>query len=164
MKTNIVLTGLSGAGKTTIGKHLSALLDMPFTDSDENIEKSHGKISDLFLKGEAHFRELESKMILSLSALDGVIISTGGGVILNPANIEALRQRGVIFYIKRSVEDILKSIDIHSRPLVKNNPDSLYKLYEERKDLYEKYCDYTIDAGDMQKAIRTIKAIWAKIS
>lgn len=164
MKTNIVLIGLSGAGKTTIGKHLSAALDMPFTDSDENIEKTYGRISDLFLKGEEYFRDLESKMILSLSSLDGVIISTGGGVVIRPANMEALKKKGVIFYISRSVEDILKSLDTNNRPLLKKNPESLYRLYDERDPLYGEYCDYRVDSTDMKNAIRTIKAIWAKIS
>lgn len=164
MRTNIVLIGLSGAGKTTIGKHLSAHLDMPFTDSDENIEKTYGNISDLFNKGENYFRNLESKMIVSMSTLDGIIISTGGGVVLNPKNIEALRQKGVIFYIKRSVEDILKSADLSNRPLVKNNPDNLYRLYEERRHLYENLCDYTIDAISISNTVSSIKSIWSKIT
>lgn len=164
MKTNIVLIGLMGVGKTTIGKSLSALLDMPFTDCDENIEKSYGNISDLFNKGEDYFRDLESKMVLSMSTLDGVIMSTGGGVVLRPANMEVMKEKGVIFYIKRSVEDILKTVETDTRPLLKNNPEALYKIAEEREHLYNNYCDYVIDGSDINSAIKTIKSIWTKIS
>lgn len=164
MKTNIVLIGLMGAGKTTIGKKLSALLNMPFADSDENIEKNYGSISDLFLIGEDHFRDIESKIIKSMSSLDGVIMSTGGGVILRPSNIKALKHKGVIFYIKRSVEDILKTVETETRPLIKNNPEALYKLSEGREPLYNKYCDYVIDASDINNAVKTINSIWTKIS
>ena len=164
MKTNIVLIGLMGAGKTTIGKTLSALLDMPFTDSDENIEKTYGNISDLFSKGEDYFRNIETKMIQSMATLDGVIMSTGGGVILRPENMKALKEKGVIFYIKRSVEDILKTVEAETRPLLKNNPDALYRNSEEREFLYNKYCDYVIDGSDIEKAAKTIRSIWTKIS
>lgn len=164
MKTNIVLIGLMGAGKTTIGKSLSSLLNMSFTDSDENIERSYGKINDLFNIGEDYFRNLESKMIINMASLDGVIMSTGGGVVLRPSNMEALKDKGVIFYIKRSVEDILKTVEIDTRPLLKNNPEALFKISEEREPLYNKYCDYVIDGSDINKAIKTINSIWTKIS
>jgi len=164
MKTNIVLIGLMGAGKTTIGKTLAALLDMPFTDSDENIEKTYGSINELFRKGEDYFRDLESKMILCMSTLDGVIMSTGGGVVLRPENINVLKQKGVIFYIKRPVEDILRTVETDTRPLLKDNPDALYKISLEREYLYNMYCDYVIDATDIEDAIKTICSIWTKIS
>ncbi len=164
MKTNIVLIGLMGAGKTTIGKKLAALLDMPFTDSDENIEKTYGNISDLFSKGEDYFRNLETKMILSMGTLDGVIMSTGGGVVLRPENMKTLKEKGIIFYIKRSVDDILKTVETDTRPLLKNNPEALYRISEEREYLYNKYCDYVIDGSDIKKAVKTIKSIWSKIS
>jgi shikimate kinase len=164
MKTNIVLIGLMGAGKTTIGKKLAALLDMPFTDSDENIEKTYGNISDLFSKGEDYFRNLETKMILSMGTLDGVIMSTGGGVVLRPENMKTLKEKGIIFYIKRSVDDILKTVETDTRPLLKNNPEALYRISEEREYLYNKYCDYVIDGSDIKKAVKTIKSIWTKIS
>ncbi len=164
MKTNIVLIGLMGVGKTTIGKRLSSVLDMSFTDSDENIEKSFGKISDLFLEGEQKFRDCESKIIRCLSSLENIIISTGGGVVLRPENMEALRRKGVIFYLKRPIEDILLSVNTKVRPLIKDNPEALYQLLEERDPLYSKYCDYVINTTDIKSAVLSIKAIWDKIS
>ncbi|MGI6621624.1 MAG: shikimate kinase [Clostridiaceae bacterium] len=163
-KTNIVLIGLMGSGKTTVGKKLASVLGMSFTDSDENIERSFGKISELFLKGEQHFRDIESKMVKCLSSLNNIIISTGGGVVLRPENMEALRKKGVVFYLKRPVEDIIESVDPADRPLIKDDPKALYRLFEEREPLYNKYCDYTIDATDIKNAIISIKSIWDKIS
>ena len=78
--------------------------------------------------------------------------------------MEALKDKGVIFYIKRSVEDILKTVEIDTRPLLKNNPEALFKISEEREPLYNKYCDYVIDGSDINKAIKTINSIWTKIS
>jgi len=164
MKTNIVLIGLMGAGKTSIGKRLAAILDMPFTDSDENIEKRYGSITELFKKGEEYFRDIESEIIQSMAVLDRVIMSTGGGVVLRPENMKALKEKGVIFYIKRPVEEILKSVETDIRPLLKNNPEVLYKISEEREHLYLKYCDYVIDSTDIEKAVKTICSIWSKIS
>lgn len=163
-KTNIVLIGLMGAGKTTVGKRLSALLGMAFTDCDENIERSFGKISDLFLKGEQHFRDLESRIVKSLSMLDNIIISTGGGVVLRPENMEALRKKGVVFYLKRPVEDIIKTVDLADRPLVRDDPEKLYKILAEREHLYLKYSDHIIDSMDVKKAVMSIRSIWDKIS
>lgn len=163
-KTNIVLIGLMGVGKTTIGKILSSMLDMQFTDCDENIERNFGRISDLFLKGEQHFRDIESKIVKCVSALDNVIISTGGGVVLRPENMEALKRKGVVFYLKRPVEDIIKSVDPSGRPLIKEGPEALYRLFEERDPLYNKYCDHVIDVTDINHAAISIKSIWDKIS
>ena len=118
-----------GAG-TTMVKHFQ-LFGYALCNSDENIEKPT-EISDLFSKGEDYFRNIETKMIQSMATLDGVIMSTGGGVILRPENMKALKEKGVIFYIKRSVEDILKTVEAETRPLLKNNPDALYRISEER--------------------------------
>ena len=104
MKTNIVLIGLSGVGKTTIAMELSRVLNMPYIDSDTVIEEDYGSIPELFKIGEGHFRQIERKVIKLLSSLDRIIIATGGGVVLVPENIEALREKGILFYIKRSIE------------------------------------------------------------
>ena len=163
-KINIVLIGLMGAGKTTVGKKLASVLGMPFVDVDENIERNFGKISDLFKKGEQHFRDLESQMVKRISALDHVVISTGGGVVLRAENMEALKEKGVVFYLKRPVEDIIKTIDPTDRPLIRDNPAKLYRLADERESLYIMYSDYTIDASNIDKAISSILSVWDKIS
>jgi shikimate kinase len=165
MKTNIVLIGLSGVGKTTIAMELSRVLNMPYIDSDTVIEEDYGSIPELFKIGEGHFRQIERKVIKLLSSLDRIIIASGGGVVLVPENIEALREKGILFYIKRSIEDIINSIDASKRPLLKGNPiENLNNLYTQRSHLYEDASDYTIDASNMQDAISSIRSIWDKIS
>ena len=94
MKTNIVLIGLMGAGKTTIGKILSAQLDMPFTDCDENIEKSYGNISDLFNKGENYFRDGKQKILRMLPLM--CYMSAGEGLCLD-REYGCAERKGCIF-------------------------------------------------------------------
>ena len=78
MKTNIVLIGLTGCGKSTIGKKLSSILNMPFFDTDKYIEEHYGSIESLFKKGEEHFRDIESEAVEIISKRSNAIISTGG--------------------------------------------------------------------------------------
>lgn len=163
MKRNIVLIGLMGCGKTTVGKRLSKLLDMPLIDVDEEIERHYGPIKNLFEKGEEHFRSLESQRVESLSKQENVVISTGGGVVLRASNMEALKSTGMIFYLNRPLEEILQTVNPCNRPLLKDGVDVLYKLKREREPLYLQYSDHIIEASDMDHAISTITAIWKKV-
>ncbi|MEQ8153289.1 MAG: shikimate kinase [Clostridiaceae bacterium] len=140
MSKNLVLIGMPGSGKSTIGKLLSERLSYKFIDSDLWIEEKLGEtINDMFLKGEDYFRKEESKAYEEIAKLDSVIISTGGGVVKNPKNMEVLGVTGTIVFIDRTVEDILSDIEVSARPLLKEGKEKLYKLYEERYDLYKKY-------------------------
>lgn len=161
MKRNIVLIGMMGSGKTTLGRRLAEVLDMPFVDVDEEIEKRHGTIRKLFEeKGEAYFRAIESEMVKTLVQKEHIVISTGGGVVLRPQNMEALKATGLVFYLVRPIEDILRTVDVSNRPLLKNGTDVLFRLLEERDPLYRKYSDYVIDNTDMEKAVSAIAEIW----
>lgn len=162
MKTNIVLTGLMGVGKTTLGKLLSHSLNMPFLDADEEIESQYGSISSLFDKGEGYFRDIEAQVIRHLSHLSNRVISTGGGVVLREGNMEALTRTGVVFYLTRPVEDILRTVDASTRPLLKNGAEALYRLQMEREPLYRKYCDHMIDVSDAELALKRIVSLWTK--
>lgn len=138
-KENIALIGMPGCGKSTIANKISE----NYIDTDLLIEeKENRKIADIFKdNGEKYFRELETKTIKEVSALQGKIISTGGGVVLNKENIDSLRQNSKIIYIKRDLEKICTT---SSRPLSSNFSD-LKKRYEERKELYEQYSDYVVE-------------------
>ncbi|MBQ6801839.1 MAG: shikimate dehydrogenase, partial [Oscillospiraceae bacterium] len=113
MKKNIVLIGMPGCGKTTVGTYLSKELGMPFFDSDMLItEKSGREISDIFAKeGEAFFRKLESEAIFELSGKTGSIIATGGGAVLDAENIRNLSKNGRIFFIDRPLADLVPTAD-----------------------------------------------------
>ncbi|NMA64883.1 MAG: shikimate kinase [Clostridiaceae bacterium] len=160
MKSNIVLIGLMGSGKTTIGKKLSKLLNMKFVDVDQFIEEQFGLITKLFEKGEEYFRNIESKAVELLSSHKNSVISTGGGVVLRPKNISQLKQDGLVFYLDRPIEDIIKTVNSETRPLLKNGREILYNLRKVREPLYIQYCDYHINNVVMNNAISKIISIY----
>ncbi len=142
---NIVLIGMPGCGKTTIGNLLVQRLNMEFIDIDKYIEeKEKRSITDIFNYGEDYFRKIESKAVEEVSNKFSMVISTGGGVVKLYSNIERLNKNGIIIFINRSIEDIISDVDISSRPLLKDGKDKIYKLFKQRYYLYKKYCDYEI--------------------
>ncbi|QEK11771.1 shikimate kinase [Crassaminicella thermophila] len=142
---NIVLIGMPGCGKTTIGKLLAERLNMKFCDIDKYIEEKEGRsVSDIFKKGEEFFRSIENKAVKEVSKNCPLVISTGGGVIKLAENIELLKKNGLIIFIDRSVEDIISDVDTSTRPLLKDGKEKIYNLYKERYILYKKYCDCEI--------------------
>lgn len=144
MKKNIVLIGMPACGKTTVGTLLSEKLGIPLFDSDRIIvEKTGREISDIFAKeGEAAFRKLESEAVFELSGKTGAIISTGGGVILNPENMRCLSKNGRIYFLDRPLESLVPTCD---RPTA-STTEAIQKRYNERYPLYKKYADKVIDA------------------
>ena len=154
---NIVLIGMPGCGKSYIGQILADQTGMCFIDMDAVIEKEEQiSISEIFSKyGEKYFRELEMKKAAELSVSSSAIISTGGGVILFPENIENLKANGVVFFIDRKISLIISSSDMADRPLLKNDSEiNLKKLYDNRINLYRSYADYIVqnNAGPYEAA------------
>ena len=145
MKRNIVLIGLSGCGKSTFAPILAEALHMDCIDMDAEIVKEAGvPISEIFAsKGEKAFRDMESEVARRCAAMDGVIISTGGGVILRPENMEALSETGLVVFLDRSPDDIVGE-DLSDRPLVAADQQKIYRLYGERIDLYRRYGEITV--------------------
>ena len=137
-KENVVLTGMPGSGKSTVGKLLN-IAGFEFIDTDKEIEDRAGcTIKDLIEnKGEKFFRDLEEEVIFDVSQSSRRIISTGGGAILRKENVRRLKSNGKIFYIDAKIER-LSSTD--SRPL-SNTKEKLEKLYLERKDIYNSTAD-----------------------
>lgn len=137
---NIVLIGMPGSGKTTIGKILSKRIGLKLIDTDKYIEMSTGRvISELFEEGEEAFRSLERETISKFSKEKGIIISTGGGIVKDFRNIEALKKNGIIFFIDRPIERIAANPNLARRPLLKDGAHKLYSIYNERYELYKKY-------------------------
>ena len=142
---NLVLIGMPGCGKTCIGKLLSEKLNLEFIDLDNYIENNyHQTITELFKSGEEKFRTLETKAVLELSKTKSTVISTGGGVIKNIINIEALRQNGLIIFIDRPISKIAKDVDLKTRPLLKDAIQNLYNLYDQRFKLYQNSADIVL--------------------
>ncbi|MBQ4517001.1 MAG: shikimate dehydrogenase [Clostridia bacterium] len=140
-KENIVLTGMPGSGKSTIGKLLN-IEGFTFIDTDEEIVKRAGcAIKDLISqKGEQYFRVLEAEVIRDASAQSARIISTGGGAILREENVHCLKQNGKLFFIDADLKRLRATDD---RPL-SNTEDKLAKLYNERIGIYKKTADVTV--------------------
>lgn len=157
--TNIILIGMPGCGKTTIGKALGEGLERKFIDTDCLIEEKIGiTISEFFKKyGEEKFRQIESEVIKDLSKLQGCVIATGGGVVLNEQNMYSLKANGKIILINRDLDKII--ID-DNRPLLKNKSD-LKKIYEKRYNIYKKECDLEIFNNDT--IINAVKRIGSLI-
>lgn len=144
-KENIVLIGMPSSGKTTVGKALASATGKTFVDTDELIlEKIGMPIAEYFkLHSEESFRKIESEVVASVSTLNSVIISTGGGVILNQENIDNLRKNGRIYFLDRPLDMLLTTSD---RPLSSNKQD-LEKRYNERYGLYKLSADVGIDGS-----------------
>ncbi|MDO5689640.1 MAG: shikimate kinase [Tissierellia bacterium] len=135
---NIVLVGMPGSGKTTVGKRVAKLTGKTFIDLDhEIVRRERRSIPQIFEEsGEAHFRKLERQVTEELGKKLGVVLATGGGVILDPRNKHPLAQNGRIYWIDRNI----KKLATKDRPLSKNQ-NSLFKMYRIRKPKYRDFAD-----------------------
>lgn len=153
MNKNIILVGLSGSGKTTLGNILSKLSSFSFVDTDEIIVKLQNRsINNIFsTNGEEFFRTLETQVSKEVSAFDKQIISTGGGIVLKEENLKYLKQNGVVFYLKTSVNTLLTRLEGDTtRPLLKTDDvkKKLENMLENREKLYEK-ADVTVETDKL---------------
>lgn len=149
---NIFLVGMMGAGKTTVGKLLAQQLGKTFLDSDEEIQQRTGvTIPHIFdVEGEAGFRLRETGAIQDLVLRDDIVLATGGGAVLNEQNRVALRENGIVVYLKSSVADLWqRTRHDRSRPLLQTaDPRAkLKELYEQRNPLYLEVADLVMPTG-----------------
>ncbi len=155
-KQNVVLIGMPSCGKTTIGEKLSNELNKQLIDTDKEIVKQEKcSIPEIFQKyGEEYFRQLESDVISKLALRQSSIIATGGGAVLNPKNIEFLKQNGVVVFLDRPLENLITTSD---RPL-SSDREKLEKRYKERYSLYCLSADVIVDAGfDISTNTKAVK-------
>ncbi|MBQ8720520.1 MAG: shikimate dehydrogenase [Clostridia bacterium] len=144
-KENIVLIGMPASGKSTVGKLLASLTSRPFVDTDEVIASEEGsKVPEIFAEhGEGYFREKEAEVAMRFSEKNGQILATGGGIVLNPDNVDRLSQNGRIFFIDRPLADLVPTSD---RPL-SSTKEAIEARYKERYPLYVSAADKIIDAS-----------------
>lgn len=164
---NIFLIGPMGSGKTTIGKQLAKLFKLDFYDCDHELERQTGaSVSLIFdLEGETGFRERESRLLEQLTANKGVLISTGGGVICKEENRSLLRTRGLVVYLKTSIENQLRRLSQDkSRPLLQTEDrvQRLLDLASVRNPLYDSTADLVFSTRD-QSVHSTAKELFSAI-
>jgi shikimate kinase len=146
---NITLVGFMGTGKTTVGRILARKLGYRFIDVDEEIEREQGvPITHIFSEmGEPYFRQLERVLIKTLSLREGLVISAGGGAVIDERNIEAMKQGGALVCLSATPDDIMKRVGKSgNRPLLQV-PDPMAKIMElmsKREPFYRK-ADVTVD-------------------
>ncbi len=150
MVKNIVLIGFMGVGKSLAAKHLAAKLECTIISTDERVVEQEGKsIAQIFQDhGEEYFRTAEANIVAAIADQRNKIIDCGGGVALNPRNLELLKKNGIIFYLSASTEEIYQNVkDQKNRPLLNtpNPKNKIRELLEQRRPFYEK-ADYQIDA------------------
>ena len=148
---NLILCGMMGAGKTTIGIKIAEITGRRWYDTDELIVDKYGKIADIFeYYGEPHFRKLETEIVKELAQKDGLVISTGGGLVLKKENNEALQANGKIVFLRATLETLAKRLKVDgNRPLLQTSTESirdrLERLMSERMPIYEHVSDYIVD-------------------
>ena len=149
---NIFLVGLMGAGKTTVGRMLARRLKLRFVDSDQEIERRCGvKLPVIFeIEGEAGFRAREEQAIAELTALEGIVLATGGGAVLAGDSRRRLASRGTVVYLNASPEDLFERVrHDRNRPLLATADPlaRLRELHAQRDALYRSVADLVVDTG-----------------
>lgn len=160
---NIVLVGLMGAGKTTVGRALARRLRLQFLDSDHEVERRTGvRIPTIFeIEGEAGFRRREAQVISEILADSGRVVATGGGAVLDPASRDVMRAGGLVVYLKVSTRLLYeRTRHDRNRPLlqVADPLARLDELFVQRDPLYREVAGLVID-GDVHNAHQIVQLI-----
>lgn len=148
----LALVGLPGSGKTTVGRQLARRLSLPFVDTDQVLEQRIDcSIREFFAReGETRFRDLEEQVIDEVTQGGDGILSTGGGVVLRPANREHLHQRTHVIYLRSTPEEVFRRLrHDQNRPLlqVEDPLRKLRELHAERDPLYRETAHFVVDTG-----------------
>ena len=152
---NILLVGMPGCGKTTVGQQLAQELGKKFVDADQALEETTGwKITDILpSQGEAAFRALETQTLADLGKQSGLVIATGGGCVTREENYDLLHQNGTVFWLTRQ----LNKLPTQGRPLSRD----LGQMYARREPMYRRFADAAVsNDGTVEQTVREIRRIW----
>ena len=161
MDRNIVLIGMMGSGKTTVGKLLAGRLHRPFIDTDTLIEEREGRsIPEIFARdGEDAFRALELELSRELSSRNGLVIACGGGLPTQESAIRALKENGLVFWLDRDPGETYDGLNVSHRPLARSGQDDFIRRYQSRVPVYRKWSDHAVRAESPQEAEALITSI-----
>ena len=156
---NLVLIGLPGCGKTTVGRRVAAQTGTLFADCDEAVEAKWGKaIPAIFAEeGEEAFRETESQCLAALLREDGHVIAAGGGVVVRPENRKLLRG-AVVGFLDRKPENIMSTCNLEGRPLMQHA--TLEELSAQRREWYRACADFIVDKENIEEMTEAVIACW----
>lgn len=156
---NIYLIGMPGCGKSTIGEIISKEINREFIDLDEYIIEYSGKsIEELFSDGEPHFRSVETECLKLVSDMNNLIVATGGGIIETSGNDEIMKNSGTVIFIHTTPEKIMENSSLDGRPLLAENKNRIFELFDRRYEKYKSSADYIVDnMGDIKDTISKIK-------
>ncbi len=152
---NILLVGMPGCGKTTVGQQLAQELGKKFVDADQALEEATGRrITDILpSQGEAAFRALETQTLADLGKQSGLVIATGGGCVTREENYNLLHQNGTVFWLTRE----LNKLPTQGRPLSRD----LGQMYARREPMYRRFADAAVsNDGSVEQTVREIRRIW----
>jgi len=160
---HVWLIGMMGSGKTSVGRLLSERLELPFYDTDATVEANAGlTVAEIFGHlGEPRFRELESLAVLAIASQDDGVVSTGGGIVLDPSNVDFMRESGTTVLLNADVETLIARIGAAGdRPLISDDPKSrLREIASDRADAYEKAADVVVDgSGSIEDVAHRVEA------
>ena len=143
---NIVLIGMMGSGKSTVGSLLASRLKRPLVDTDTLIERQEGMtVSEIFeAQGEGYFRSLELGVAQALSLRQGLIIACGGGLPMQEGAMSPLKEGGVVVFLDRDAGDIFDHEDMAARPLAQEGREAFLARAAQRREVYRRWADVTV--------------------
>lgn len=161
MKKNIVLIGMMGCGKTTVGRLLARRLGLELIDTDALIEERQGRsIPEIFASdGEAGFRALELALCRELSGRQGLVIACGGGLPTQAEAIDALKGNCLVFWLDRDPGETYDALDVSGRPLAQGGREDFVRRCHDRAPVYRRWADHRVRAQSPQEAAARIGAI-----
>lgn len=163
---NLVLTGFMGTGKTTVGRLLAERLQRPFVDTDALIEERHGPIPAIFADhGEDRFRALEREVAAELGERDGLVVATGGRLLLDPANVATLGASGTVVCLTASVAALIDRLqdEVEHRPLLRGGEagERIAALLHERRSGYARFPQVDTDGRSADEVADAVLALVA---
>lgn len=161
---NIVLIGMMGSGKTTVGRLVARCLGLELADTDALVEEeAQSAIRDIFRDyGEGRFRDWEDIVSRELGRRSGLVIACGGGLPLQDSAIGALKKNGIVFWLDRDPEETFRSLDVSGRPLAQYGQEDFLQRYAQRTPVYRRWADHVIREAAPEGAAERIAAIWEK--
>lgn len=159
---NLILIGMMGCGKTTVGGLLAGRLGLELIDTDALIEARSGRsIPKIFSEhGEEYFRGLERAVSEELGERGGFVIACGGGLPMQEGAIAPLKASGVVFWLDRDPEETFDSLDTAGRPLAQRGREDFLARYRQREPVYRRWADYVIAEKTAQAAAEAVAGIY----